>query len=165
MAQDLNLSEDLLGKYLTFWTDKQLFGIPIADVVQIVEIQGITEIPGFPEFAKGVINLRGTIIPVIDIRVRFQKSAVTYNDRTCIIVTYMHGSTVGLIVDDVDEVTKINDELISAPPKINRKDDAVSYLTGIARLDHDRKIVLLLDTDKILREDEAARLTQEASLA
>ncbi len=165
MAQEILQNDDLFGKYLTFWTDKQLFGIPIADVVQIVEIQGITEIPGFPDFAKGVINLRGTIIPVIDIRVRFHKSAVTYNERTCIIVTYIHGSTVGFIVDDVDEVTKIPDEFISQPPKISTRDDALSFLTGIARLDHDRKIVLLLDTDKILREDETARLTQEAAMA
>jgi len=153
---------EMEGKYLTFWTDQQLFGVPIADVVQIVGIQQITAIPDFPEYAKGIINLRGAIIPVIDVRLRFRKPETEYNERTCIIVTSIHDNAVGLIVDAVDEVTDIGDEAISVPPKMNNKDCSNSYLTGIGKLD--QKIVLLLDTSKILSENEFELLTQDVAI-
>lgn len=166
MEEELNPSErseqniaEMDGKYLTFWTDQQLFGVPIADVVQIVGIQQITGIPDFPAYAKGIINLRGTIIPVIDIRMRFRKPETEYNERTCIIVSNIHDHAVGLIVDAVDEVTDIEDSAISIPPKISSKDQQASFLTGIGKLE--QKIVLLLDTSKILSENEFELLAQE----
>jgi purine-binding chemotaxis protein CheW len=149
-----NLSGDfdeMGGKYLTFWTDSQLFGIPIADVVQIVGVQTITQIPEFPEYAKGIINLRGSIIPVIDVRLRLHKQEIAYNERTCIIVTNIQQRLIGLIVDAVDEVTKIEGESISNPPQIT-KDVTNAYLTGIAKLEN--KVVLLLNTDEILNNNE-----------
>ncbi|HCP14872.1 MAG TPA: chemotaxis protein CheW [Peptococcaceae bacterium] len=149
------------GKYLTFWTDQQLFGVPIADVVQIVGIQQITVIPDFPAYAKGIINLRGTIIPVIDIRLRFRKPETQYNERTCIIVSNIHENAVGLIVDAVDEVTDIDDSSISLPPKMSSKDQHASFLTGIGKLE--QKIVLLLDISKILSENEFELLAQETA--
>ena len=83
-----NLDDDTLrNKYLTFFIEEQLFGVPIADVVQIVGMQDITKVPEFPSYAKGVINLRGIIIPIIDVRLRLKKEEITYNERTCIIVT------------------------------------------------------------------------------
>lgn len=144
-------TDEMKGKYLTFWTDKQLFGVPIADVVQIIGIQEITPIPDSPVYAKGVINLRGSIIPVVDVRVRFGKSETEYGERTCIIVTKIEESYIGFIVDSVDEVTNISNDNISPPPKVSRE-RTNAYLTGIGKVQN--KVVLLLDTSKILNENE-----------
>lgn len=138
------------GKYLTFWTDGQLFGVPIADVVQIVGIQSITAIPDFPPYAKGIINLRGSIIPVIDVRLRFHKEEAAYDERTCIIVTNIDNKFIGFIVDSVDAVTNIGAENVSVPPTLSAE-TVNSYLTGIARLEN--RVILLLDTSKISSEE------------
>jgi purine-binding chemotaxis protein CheW len=137
--------------FLTFWTDKQLFGIPITDVVQIIGIQGITPIPDFPRYAKGIINLRGSIIPVIDIRIRFAKPEIPYNERTCIIVTRIEDAYMGFIVDAVAEVTNIKEDKITAAPKV-AKDTTNKYLTGIGQIKDN--VLLLLDIEKILTESE-----------
>jgi purine-binding chemotaxis protein CheW len=149
----LSNSDGMHGKYLTFWTDEQLFGIPIADVEQIVGVQKITPIPESSEYAKGIINLRGSIIPVIDMRLRLHKKEVQYNERTCIIVTNIQQNLVGLIVDAVDEVAKFEDENISDPPKMST-DFTNDYLTGIAKTEN--KVVLMIDPEKILMNEEAS---------
>jgi purine-binding chemotaxis protein CheW len=143
-------SDEMHGKYLTFWTDSQLFGIPISDVVQIVGIQKVTEVPEFPEYAKGIINLRGSIIPIISVRLRLHKEEISYNERTCIIITNIRQKLIGFIVDAVDEVTKIEREDISDPPKITT-DDTNTVLIGIAKLQN--KSVLLLDSEKFLNNE------------
>lgn len=162
---ELHVTDDeMRGKYLTFWTDSQLYGVPIADVVQIVGLQEITKIPEFPSYAKGVINLRGIIIPVIDIRLRLDRSEAEYNDRTCIIVTDIGESHFGFIVDEVDAVTDIDDEHISPPPQMGSESNN-RYLTGVARITDDNgaeKLVLTIDTAKILAEEEYESLTQAA---
>jgi Chemotaxis signal transduction protein len=149
-------SNEMRGKYLTFWTDKQMFGVPIADVVQIIGIQEITPIPNSPAYAKGVINLRGNIIPVIDVRLRFGKTESVYGERTCIIVTQLDDSLIGFIVDSVDEVTTIEDDNISPPPRVS-KDRTNAFLAGIGKLEN--KVVLLLDTGKILNEEEIEKVS------
>lgn len=145
------------GKYLTFFTESQLFGVPIADVVQIVGMQEITKIPEFPNYAKGIINLRGSIIPVIDVRLRFNKEEKEYDERTCIIVTQIHDLAIGFIVDAVDAVTDIDDNNISPPPKVSGNDITNAYLIGIAK--HEGKVVLLMDTEKILSNDVMETIT------
>lgn len=155
-------NSQMSGKYLTFWTERQLFGVPIADVVQIIGIQEITPIPEFPNYAKGVIDLRGSIIPVIDVRIRFGKEEAQYDERTCIIVTSIENSYIGFIVDAVDEVTDINDDAISPPPKVSQ-DCSNAYLIGISKVEN--KVVLLLDTKKILTENEFEQVSQQASNA
>lgn len=152
--------DEMKGKYLTFWTDSQLFGVPISDVVQIIGIQDITPIPDFPAYAKGVINLRGSIIPVIDVRIRFSKPEEKYNERTCIIVTKIDESFIGFIVDSVDEVTTISDENISPAPRVS-KDHTNAYLNGIGKLEN--KVVLLLDTSKILNDEEIQEVNDAVS--
>lgn len=155
--QEFNLSQvgadtsEMEGKYLTFWTEKQLFAIPIADVVQIIQFQSITEIPEFPYYAKGIINLRGSIIPIVDMRLRFGKEEIPYDDHTCTIVTNIADQLIGLVVDGVEEVTDIEPEEISAPPAMNG-DSASSYLTGVAK--HEDRVILILDTRKILGEEQ-----------
>ncbi len=154
---EINLDEDTLkNKYLTFYTEHQLFGIPIADVVQIVGVQEITRVPEFPDYAKGVINLRGTIIPIIDVRLRLKKEEKQYDERTCIIVTSINGSYIGFIVDSVDEVAKIREDNVSNPPKMG-SDYTSTYITGIAKLEN--KIVLLMNLKKMLNEKEIEMIT------
>lgn len=148
---DYQISEEMNGKYLTFWTDTQLFGIPISNVIQIVSVQKITAVPDFPFYAKGIINIRGDIIPVIDVRLRLHKQEILYNEKTCIIVTNIQQKLIGFIVDSVDEVVKIEAEDISVPPNISAK-SSDAYLTGIAKLKN--TVVLLLDSEKMLNHEE-----------
>lgn len=138
------------GKYLTFWIEQQLFALPIADVVQIVGMQTTTPIPEYPYYAKGIINLRGTIIPIIDVRLRLGKEEIPYSERTCIIVANIRGIAVGFIVDSVNEVTDISQEQISLPPRMSG-DNTNAYLTGIAK--HSQSVILLISTYKMLGED------------
>jgi purine-binding chemotaxis protein CheW len=146
------------GRYLTFFIDNQVFGIPIADVIQIVGVQEITEVPEFPTYAKGIINLRGNIVPLIDMRIRFHKEELPYNDRTCVIVTNIGSRLIGLVVEAVDEVASISDEEISPPPVVS-SDDTDSYITGIGLKDN--KIIVLLDTQKILSTAAIEKLSLE----
>lgn len=139
---------ELRDKYLTFWADQQLFGVPIADVMQIVGMQEITQVPEYPYYAKGIINLRGEVIPVLDMRLRLGMSEVDYHDRTNIIVINHNDSLSGIIVDGVDEVTTIPADRIAPPPSVSN-DSTNQYLKGIARYqnlnDTAEKTVLLLD--------------------
>lgn len=148
--QTLTAVTEMDGKYLTFWTDKQLFGIPIRDVVQIVGLQHITEIPDFPVYVKGIISLRGSMIPLIDVRLRFGKAEIEYNERTCIVVASIREKRIGFIVDEVNEVANIADEQVSPPPSIS-DDCQNAYLTGIA--ERDGQIILLLDAAKIFSDN------------
>ena len=159
-VEDLEENSELYKQYLTFWTDKQLFGIKIASVVQIISIQDITPIPDAPAYAKGVINLRGNIIPVIDVRIRFGKPEIPYGEHTCIIVTYVDDAYIGFIVDLVDEVTTIEDDQITPPPRVS-KERTNLYLTGIGKVND--KVVMLVDTSKILSETEFSLVENAAS--
>lgn len=145
-----NDTSEMDGKHLTFWMDKQLFGLPIAYVVQIIGMQEITEVPEFPFYAKGIINLRGAIIPLIDARLRLGKAEAAYGEHTCIIVTSMEERNVGVIVDEVDAVIAIEEEQIAPPPRLAGSSDG--YITGVAKLEG--RVVLLMDIGKILSEDK-----------
>lgn len=151
---------ELKGKYLTFWTDSQLYGVPIADVVQIVSMQAITAVPGYPYYTKGIINLRGTIIPIIDIRLRLGKAETEHTDRTCIIVTNLGSQLIGFIVDAVDEVTYIDDEAISAPPQMDEYSSAGNeYISGIGK--RENLVIVLLDTKRVLMGNQLELLSAE----
>ena len=154
-------------RYLTFLTDQQLFGLPITEVVQITQMQEIIPLPEQSHYVKGIINLRGQIVPVIDVRLRFGKEAVAPTERTCIIIAHVQGSDFGLLVDEVDEVVDIEAEQISTPPKIGADSNTVNdYLIGIAQLkkceNQKDRVVLLLHAGKILGEGEVASLSQSA---
>ncbi len=152
--------DEMEGKYLTFWIESQLYGIPIADVVQIIRMQEITEIPESPYYAKGVINLRGEIIPVIDMRLRLNKEPAEYNDFTCIIITSIRGKSFGFVVDKVDEVTeRIPEENMSSPPALG-SDGVSQYLTGVVRLRG--RLILMLATSKLLGVQEFDALSDAA---
>jgi purine-binding chemotaxis protein CheW len=142
-------NEDTLkGRFLTFPILNEAYGIEIMYVTQIVGIQPITQVPEMPYFMKGIINLRGKIVPMLDMRLRFGKPEREYDDRTCIIVIDFNGKTVGLIVDRVSEVITIQDGDIDALPVSSGS----GYIKGIGKTDSG--IILLIDCFKLLSEDE-----------
>lgn len=151
-------------RYLTFWSNNQLFGAPIADIMQIVEIQEIVRLPDFPSYVKGVIILRGDILPILDMRLRMGNPEVPYTERSCIIVAAMGDILFGFIADEVDEVLYIPQEQISSPPRLSDQPSS-AYLSGIGRLekgeDERKKAVFILDLSKLLSERECSDLAQE----
>lgn len=144
-------------KYLTFILDDQFYAIPIANVIEIIAMQETTKMPDFPDYVKGVINLRGTIIPLIDVRLRFHKPEREYDARTSVIVVSVNDVQVGFIVDMVDEVKDIDNSDIADPPKMSG-DMQNRYIIGIGKVEG--KIVLLLDSDKLLNEKEIESIAQ-----
>lgn len=167
VAKDLQTTDadQMAEKYLTFWLGKQLFGISIDYVVQIVGMQLITEIPEYPDYAKGIINLRGSIIPLIDVRLRLGKAETEYSDRTCIIVVDIHSCYFGMIVDEVDEVVDVPGQAIAEPPRMGENRES-QYMMGVAHLQADEdkteKIILLMDSAKLLGEKVMEILSQTA---
>ena len=156
--KDLEFEEDTQkNRYLTFSLEKETYGVEIKYVIEIIGIQTITEIPELPEYIKGIINLRGKIIPVMDVRLRFKKDPLEYNDRTCVIIVDMNEILIGLIVDKVAEVVRIAEEDIIEPPKINKEIKNI-YIKNIGRIGDNVK--LLLDCEKLLTEDELEDLTE-----
>ena len=138
-------------RYLIFSLGKEDYGIEIKYVIEIVGMHPITVIPDTHDYIKGVINLRGKIIPVIDVRNRFLKESIDYHDRTCIIVVNMKGVSVGLIVDKVVEVLNIPEYNISEPPKVS-KQSYQRYIKGIGKVAD--KIRLILDLENLLNNDD-----------
>ncbi len=144
------------GKYLTFIIGREEYGIEIRFVTEIIGgMQIITEVPEVPEYVKGIINLRGKIIPVMDVNLRFKKDAKEYNDRTCIIVINIYDLSVGLIVDYVAEVLSIDDEDI-VPPPVARAGFHNRYIKGIGKVGS--AVKLILDCDKLLNDEEFCNL-------
>jgi purine-binding chemotaxis protein CheW len=138
-------------KFLTFAIGKENYGIEIRYVTEINGIQNITEIPGMPRYVKGVINLRGKVIPVMDVRLRFGIDERAYDDRTCIIVINIDEHPVGLIVDRVLEVLDIPKGEIEPPPKM-RKEKESRFIQGLGKVGSQVKI--LLNANKLLFDEE-----------
>ena len=144
-------------KYLIFSIGKQYYGIDIKYVIEIIGIEPITEVPELPNYIRGVINLRGKIIPVMDVRLKFKKEEKEYDDRTCIIVVEIAGICIGLIIDRVLEVASIDENNISPPPKTSsNKDNANKYIKGIGKIQNE--VRLLIDCHKLLEEEEIEEL-------
>jgi purine-binding chemotaxis protein CheW len=156
--EQLDAEEDTQReKYLTFHLSDETYGIEIRHVREIIGIQKITEVPEMPDFLRGVINLRGQVIPVMDVRTRFKMDRRDYDDRTCVIVVEVQDSTMGLVVDTVSEVADIPDADVQAPPKV-KKAASSRYIKGMGKTGDEVKI--LLDADKLLYEDEALKMAE-----
>lgn len=150
------------SKYMTFKSGNEYFGLKIQYVNEIIQIPSITAIPRTEEYIKGLINLRGKIVPVIDVRLRFKQDSFEYDDRTCIIVVMVNDVVVGLIVEQIADVIEIRDENILPPPKVGRADKADhKFVYGIARVGDSVK--LLLDPDKLLNDDDYSSIEQTNS--
>jgi len=156
---ETGLEEDdsMKNRYLTFRVGNEDYGIEILYVTEIVGMQKVTEVPDMPDFVKGVINLRGQVIPVIDVRTRFQLESRQYDDRTCAIVVNIDATVIGLIVDSVDEVLNIPDQEISPPPTINES-WSCRFITGMGKVDG--KVKILLEVGKLLFDEDAGIMTQ-----
>lgn len=150
-----NESAETSEKYLSFLIDKQYYAFHINDVREIIEMQDITPVPEFPDYAKGIINLRGILIPIIDVRLRFCKTEMDYNERTCIIILNLKEIEVGFIVDTVDEVLDIDNESIAPVPKLSDAKTS-KFIKGVGKTP--KKIVMLLDAQKMLNDEEIKSL-------
>ncbi len=145
------LEEDTLrDKYLTFTLGEEVYGIDIRVVIEIIGIQRITKVPEVPEYVRGIINLRGKIIPVVDMRLRFRQQYREYTDRTCIVVVEINGVLIGLIVDAVSEVLDIREENVVPPPELKASQN--KYIRGIGKLESG--VVMLLDWEKLFSEED-----------
>lgn len=144
-------------KYLTFHLAGEDYGIEICYVIEIIGIQSITEVPDMPDFIRGVINLRGKVIPVMDVRARFKLPARDYDDRTCIIVINVDSTEVGLVVDEVSEVADIPESQVEPAPRTSKNSDN-SYIQGMGKMD--KRVVILLEVHKLLFSGEMQRLMQ-----
>ena len=142
----------LAGKYLTFALSKEKYGIEILKVQEIIGVTHITRVPKSDSFIKGVINLRGTIIPVIDLRLRFRMKEIPYDDKTCIIVVNISRGdskvAVGIIVDTVLEVTTLDGSMIEAAPDYGASLDT-KFILGMGRKDAN-DLLILIDIDRVL---------------
>jgi purine-binding chemotaxis protein CheW len=138
-------------KYLTFVISKEDYGIEIRYVTEIIGIQEITDVPDMPNYVKGVINLRGKVIPVMDVRLRFGVEERLYDDRTCIVVININEQPVGLIVDRVLDVLDIQKSEIEPPPRM-RKGMSNRFVQGMGKSgDH---VKILLNANKLLFDEE-----------
>jgi purine-binding chemotaxis protein CheW len=152
----INQEEDTQkGKFLTFTLGNEAYGLEIKYVTEIIGVQEITEVPELPRYIRGIINLRGKIIPVMDVRLRFKKPFREYNDRTCIVVVDIKDISVGLIVDAVSEVMTIQDQDVVPPPDLN-KGSSNKYIKGIGKVGNEVK--LILDCSKLLNDEEVQNL-------
>ena len=144
-------------KYLTFHLAGEDYGIEIRFVTEIIGIQRITEVPDMPEFVKGVINLRGKVIPVMDVRTRFKLASRDYDDRTCIIVVNINNTSIGLVVDKVQEVVDIPaDQVEPAPEKARGRHSR--FIQGMGKMADDVKI--LLNVEQLLYDEELNQLEE-----
>lgn len=144
--ENLMIEEVEQNKYLTFAIGDDAYGIGIEVVDDIIGIQEVTYVPSQPEYLKGVINLRGQIIPVIDIRLRFNQVPKAYDDRTCIVVIKMEETPVGIVVDRVQEVLTISE--VRVPSSFASTEE--NFMTGIGH--YDDSIILLVDCESLLMD-------------
>lgn len=147
------------GKYLTFTLASEEYGISILKIKEIIGMLPVTTVPQTPDFVKGVINLRGKVIPVVDLRLRFGMESVEYTERTCIIVVEIEGQAgiilMGIVVDSVSEVLNIKGESIEDTPAFGT-DLNTEYILGMAKIEGGVKI--LLDIDRVLGREEITAL-------
>ncbi|MCK5673531.1 MAG: purine-binding chemotaxis protein CheW [Spirochaetales bacterium] len=142
------------NKYLMFQLGTEEYGIDIKRITAIEELPQITTIPDMPNFVKGVINLRGKVIPAVDLRLRFGIEEKEYDDRTCIVIVSIKESTIGLIVDIVSEVHEIKENDIGAPPSFKNASGKEQYIAGLAKKGEEVKIIL--DVEKIITNKDKA---------
>ena len=163
MSQAVKAIADKEGKYLTFTLGGEEYGIGILKIKEIIGMMHVTTMPQTPDFVKGVINLRGKVIPVMDLRLRFGMAAMDYTERTCIIVVEIEGSSgtiqVGIVVDSVSEVLNIKGDDIEETPAFGTKLNT-DYILGMAKMEGGVKI--LLDIDKVLTSEELVIMSQAA---
>ncbi len=148
------------GKFLTFVLSKEEYGVEILKVREIMGIMEITPVPQTSDYMKGVINLRGKVIPIIDLRLKFAMPEVEHTKETCIIVAEVGATQVGVIVDSVSEVTDIKGEDIEDAPNFGQEIDT-NFIMGLGKMKE--KIIILLDIEKVLTAEDLEIVKQAAA--
>lgn len=153
-----------LNSYLSFNLGEEEFAAHVSKVLNILEMTKITEVPKAPEYMKGVINLRGTVLPVVDTRIKFGMAPTEYTTNTCIVVmeVEMEGDMVqvGALVDSVQAVLEIDDSQIQPPPSIGSKYKS-EFISGMAKVNE--RFIMLLDMEKVFSSDEIISLKEKTS--
>ena len=147
------------GKYLTFVLGSEEYGIEIIKVREIIGIMDITTVPQTPEYMKGVINLRGKVIPIIDLRLKFSMQEEEHTKETCVVVVEVNHLQIGIIVDSVSEVQNINGSEIEDSPELGQGIDT-NFIMGMGKVKE--KIIILLDIEKVLSSEELEMVEQVA---
>lgn len=155
------VGEQLAGKYLTFLLGEEEYGIEILKVQEIIQMQKVTQIPKAPDFVRGVINLRGKVIPVVELRKKFGMETQEDTEKTCIIVVLIHagdqGITMGISIDEVKEVLDIGTGEIEETPSFGASIET-DFIMGIGKVGETVK--MLLDIDKVLSEGELSSISK-----
>lgn len=155
-------TQQTLGKYLTFVLGREEYGIEILKIQEIIGIMEVTAVPKAPTFIRGIINLRGSVIPIVDLRSKFQMPPKEDSEKTCVIVVNVESPhcerkvTMGIIVDEVSEVLAISGSQIDPPPDFGAAVDT-KFIQGIGKLE--KKVAILLDIDKVLKDREIAAVS------
>lgn len=144
-----NSGDELSGRVLLFYIGETLYGIPLTHVIEIINVQSSTHLPGVAPYIKGVINLRGKVVPVIDVRLKFHLEERPYDDKTCTIVVDIHDMHVGLIVDSVSEVITIDASCMATPP--DGEGSGERYLASVSEING--RIVLNIDCERFFQSD------------
>lgn len=144
--------EKLSGKYLTFNLGDETYGIEILKVQEIIGMMKVTHFPKSPDFVRGVINLRGKVIPVIDLREKFGMETVDDTEKTCIVVVQIGDVKEGLIVDEVSEVVDVQESQLEEAPSFGAASVDMDFIIGVAKIEE--KVIILLEVEKILTEEE-----------
>ncbi len=160
--EDTKELEEDGAKYLTFVIGDVSYGLDLGTVTEIIGLQNITPVPDVPDCVRGVINLRGKVIPVMDVRARFNLETQAYHDRTCIIVIEVNGSSVGLVVDAVSEVLSVADEDIEPPPAVGLGLES-RCISGLGKVGDEVK--LILDAGILIEVDGGAPQTAQDATA
>jgi purine-binding chemotaxis protein CheW len=159
------LASGTTQQFLTFALGAEEYGVEILKIQEIKGYAAVTPLPNAPAYVKGVLNLRGTIVPIVDLRKKFSLPAVDYTQFTVIVVVQVQGKTLGFVVDAVSDVLTVTSDAIQPTPDLHGQLDT-SLLTGLAATgESGEKLVILLDIDKVLGAAEAAAVVQTSGTA
>ena len=163
-AQDLDVGDPMAvereepkKRFMTFRSSNEIYGISLDNVHEIIGLQQYTSVPETEDYIMGLINLRGKVIPIIDVRIRFGKEPLQYNDRTSVIVIQVKDTVIGLIVDGIEGVVDIHEKEILPPPSVsNLRSQAQKYVFGIVN----SEVKLLLDPEKLIYDAEDEQMSE-----
>ena len=152
------IQDDLAGRYLTFYIGEVVYSLPLFHVIEIIGMQRVTHVPGLPDYIKGIVNLRGKVVPITDARLKFGQPERPYDEETCIIIVDINDMNIGLIVDKVAEVVGL-EKINKAPPAMTDKRIGDSFLDSISTTSD--KIILNIDCAKFFQSDLAPAFAQD----
>ena len=157
------IMEDDDRQLVSFKVSGEEFAVDIMQVQEIVRLAKVTKVPHAPDFVEGVVNLRGNVLPVVDMRKRVHMAAKDYNDATRVVVVDLHGKKTGIIVDAVSEVMAVNRRLIEPAPEIAKSTYGDQFIEGVGKLNNGERMFLLLRAEELLRDDQNAADAKSSS--